>query len=476
MEVSETVLDTSQAKVEEPSHRLYRIATLQERFASFCVDLIINLYLIGGWGFLFSYLLKEPPFHFEGNYRTLFITSSLALYFLYHLFFEGAFTATPGKFLGGLIVHKKGGGLPSLLGIFLRNLFRFVDYPLFFLTGVGMMEFSKKCRRLGDVVGRTVVLRKFPSQENLRMDEITSGGATVRTIAFLIDLIFLIAFYYGYLLLIPINHPFLSVVLLNLTPLILLLYLSLAEGLFHSTVGKTIFGLKVIHEDGSRPSFAMVVVRNLFRITDTNPVGYLCALLSSRKQRPGDIASGTRIIRAKRTLRSWLVLPYMILLSVAIGTLDFLQPHNFLKEDLRLEFGNYLIEPIPKPLQRYFYDSVHIEELHFGFDEVRPNQEGRFGRGAMIFVQIRASGFFIQSDRIWVQADLKVRDPKRHIVLDRPNVINSSLQLRGKNYANLVSRFALHAESLPGRYELEITIRDRFAKTKATRSAQFEVY
>ncbi|MBI2981420.1 MAG: RDD family protein, partial [Deltaproteobacteria bacterium] len=460
----------------EPSHRLYRIATLQERFASFCVDLIINLYLIGGWGLLFSHLIREPAFHFEGHYRALFITSSLAVYFLYYLFWEGAFTATPGKFLGGLIVHKKGGGLPSLLGIFLRNLFRIVDYPLFPLTGVGMMEFTRRCRRLGDIVGRTVVLRKFPSQEGLRMDEIVSGNATIRTIAFLIDAIFITLFCYSLLLVIPVKDPAVSTLLLNLTPLALLLYLALAEAIFSSTIGKVLFGLRVIHEDGSRPSFAMIVVRNIFRITDLNPIGYLCALLSSRKQRPGDIAAGTRVIRAKRTPRSWLVIPYMILLPTAAGFLGFLQPHNFLREERRIEFGNYYIEPIPIEIQRYFFDSVHIEQLRLGNDESRPNTRNRFDRGKIIFIQMQVSGFFIQDDKIWAQADLKVRDPRRHIVLDRANLINTSLELHGKKQAPLIARFALNPEAIPGTYEVEIIVRDRFAKTKDRKTKKFAVY
>ncbi|MBI4374021.1 MAG: RDD family protein [Deltaproteobacteria bacterium] len=476
MEVSETVLNTANESSPEPSHRLYRIATLQERFASFCVDLIINLYLIGGWGLFLSHLIRKPAFHFEGNYRTFFITSSLAIYFLYHLFFEGAFTATPGKFLGGLIVHKKGGGLPSLLGVFLRNFFRIIDYPLFFLTGVGMMEFTRRCRRLGDIVGRTVVLRKFPSREGFRTDEMVSGSATVRTIAFLIDTIFIALLYYGYLLVIPVKDPMVSALLLNLTPLVLLLYLTLAEAIFSATIGKVIFGFRVIHEDGSRPSFAMIIVRNLFRITDLNPIGYLSALLSSRKQRPGDIAAGTRVIRAKRRPGSWLVIPYMLLLPATVGFLGFLQPHNLLREERRIEFGKYYMEPVPLEIRRYFFDSIHIEQLRLGNDESRPSRTNRFDRGKIIFIQMQVSGFFVQEEKIWVQTDLKVRDPRRHIVLDRANLINTSVKLYGKKSVPLVARFALNPEAMPGSYEVEITVRDRFAKTKASRSARFEVY
>jgi uncharacterized RDD family membrane protein YckC len=70
------------------------------------------------------------------------------------------------------------------------------------------------------------------------------------------------------------------------------------------TLGKRMFGLRVITADGSPASFTAVLIRNLLRVVDFLPafygLGLLAVVLSSRSQRLGDLAAGTFVVRAPR--------------------------------------------------------------------------------------------------------------------------------------------------------------------------------
>ncbi len=339
------------------------------------------------------------------------------------------------------------------------------------------MESTRKCRRLGDLLGGTVVLKQLPYRESLPAhEEIRYGGATARTFAFCIDLIFISVFAMGLLLLNPVSEKIVSRLLLNLSPLLVLLYLTVAEFSFGTTVGKILFGLKVTEEGGTPPSFAAILVRNLLRPLDLNPLGYLVAFLSSRKQRLGDLFSGTAVIRTPRSLRGWMVIPFMLIFAGGTGALGWINPDNFVKKGHWIRVGDYLIQPIPRVIDRYRSDSLRIERFQFAFNEVDLNRRGRFSRGDVIFLLFRVDRFLVRNGRAWVQADLKVKDPSGSIVLNRANVVNASIRTGLKRYADLATRFALHPQATPGRYTVTLTLRDRFAKTTVFKNYSFEVY
>ncbi|MDE3102944.1 MAG: RDD family protein [Chloroflexota bacterium] len=90
-----------------------------------------------------------------------------------------------------------------------------------------------------------------------------------------------------------------------LTLLVAWAYFILLEWLWNGrTVGKRLFGLRVIAADGSPASFVAVLVRNLVRAVDFLPalygVGLLAIVVSGRAQRLGDLAAGTFVVRAPR--------------------------------------------------------------------------------------------------------------------------------------------------------------------------------
>ena len=90
-----------------------------------------------------------------------------------------------------------------------------------------------------------------------------------------------------------------------LTFLVAWSYFVLLEWLWQGqTVGKRMFGLRVIRDDGAPAGFIAVLIRNLLRVVDFLPVfyglGLVIVIASARSQRLGDIAAGTYVVRAPR--------------------------------------------------------------------------------------------------------------------------------------------------------------------------------
>jgi len=83
---------------------------------------------------------------------------------------------------------------------------------------------------------------------------------------------------------------------------IMFAYCFVLEGLAGATLGKYLFGLRVVNMNGGRPGLAKAVVRNALRLIDGLPafciVGVILIWRSPEKARFGDRISGTRVVRA----------------------------------------------------------------------------------------------------------------------------------------------------------------------------------
>src|SRR4029079_2839750 len=70
------------------------------------------------------------------------------------------------------------------------------------------------------------------------------------------------------------------------------------------TIGKRMFGLRVIADDGAPAGFIAILVRNLIRVVDFLPgfygFGLLAIVVSPRSQRLGDLAAGPFGVRSTR--------------------------------------------------------------------------------------------------------------------------------------------------------------------------------
>lgn len=85
--------------------------------------------------------------------------------------------------------------------------------------------------------------------------------------------------------------------------LLALVVFGIQEALFGATWGKLLTGLRVVDAGGGRPTLTAVFVRNAVRLIDYWPgfyaIGIVAALLSPRRQRLGDRAARTLVVRAE---------------------------------------------------------------------------------------------------------------------------------------------------------------------------------
>jgi uncharacterized RDD family membrane protein YckC len=76
-------------------------------------------------------------------------------------------------------------------------------------------------------------------------------------------------------------------------------YVIVAEAAFGQTLGKWLFGLRIVNLDGTRPSLSAIIARNLLRLIDLVLMWMPLAIMlfSPLRQRAGDIAAGTLVAR-----------------------------------------------------------------------------------------------------------------------------------------------------------------------------------
>ncbi len=137
------------------------------------------------------------------------------------------------------------------------------------------------------------------------------GSLGARTLAQLVDLIFLVlafwmsgtaygAFFGG---LKPSGfelNGLPALVVMGATGLIFLIYLVAFEGLLGATPGKFIAGLRVKTTEGGACTVGKALVRNILRVVDGFAlylVGLITALVTKKKQRVGDLAAHTVVVK-----------------------------------------------------------------------------------------------------------------------------------------------------------------------------------
>jgi hypothetical protein len=85
-----------------------------------------------------------------------------------------------------------------------------------------------------------------------------------------------------------------------------LVLLVILQGLTGATVGKALFGLRTVGEDGQRPGIGKALVRTLLWIVDAAPwclplVGFITGLTTTGHRRVGDMAARTFVVRSSDT-------------------------------------------------------------------------------------------------------------------------------------------------------------------------------
>lgn len=317
-----------------------RFATLSDRFAATIVDFIILTYSLWIWsvvlGLLFNEKFAVVP-QFKGYQVSAYWSTTTLLLFLYYLILEGVAGATFGKLFVGLRVVNKRGATPSLLSIFVRNILRFTDILLFPLLLTPFIEGTEKKQRFGDLIAGTVVIQKRTSTCEAQADLAVNPATTTRRLfCFLIDSLFFGLLMSGYILMIPASDYWLALVLVNLSPLLILLYFMVLNALFGGTPGKLILGLKVCEQTGQKIRFSGNFIRTILIPLDITPVSYLCAVLSPKRQRVGDIAGGSMVVKSPYRWYFPLVFLVCLVTSVSLGYWGWKNPKSFLLNDYNL--------------------------------------------------------------------------------------------------------------------------------------------
>ncbi len=447
----------------------YRIANLRERFAAWVTDHVILLYLIFAGYIAYRHLdPKNVPVvltHLKQN-RFLAATGLTAGYFLYFFCLEGVLTATFGKLLAGTSLRKIRGGTPSIFSVLIRNLFRVIDYPLFWLTGAGFAEATHHHQRLGDLLAGTFLSKKL--HPILPDASAPPGGTLRRAIALLFDIVLMAVFTYGLLLAIPVQKPLVALALLNLIPALTLLYMVCSEAWFHTTFGKCLLGLKVLTEEGTSPSFATILLRYLFLPLDLNPLSYLLVLLSRQKQRLGDLCSGTIVVVSRKGWRGWFAIPFMLSLAGAAGFAGSVNPQNFLKNDLKIMLGSHELPVIPPLVMRYIQPQLRIESIDLK-DSFKPGERVNLG--------LKISGFQMKGSRPMVQGDLLIQGPDGEVILTAPGLLNgNTTTITWLKSLTIATQFDLNPQAISGKYQVEVTLHDKLShqQTKTVRSFQVQ--
>jgi len=79
--------------------------------------------------------------------------------------------------------------------------------------------------------------------------------------------------------------------------IVVILYFIIFEGMTNRTIGKMIFGLKVVDDELCKPSFKSILLRNFFRITDQFLLfGSVFLLFGESRKRLGDKLAKTKVV------------------------------------------------------------------------------------------------------------------------------------------------------------------------------------
>jgi len=84
-----------------------------------------------------------------------------------------------------------------------------------------------------------------------------------------------------------------------------ILYLPVCEAFWGRTLGKLLSGLVIIDRDGRRPGIGKALLRMLLRLIEANPLlmggipAGIAVLASQHRQRLGDMAAQTYVVRSK---------------------------------------------------------------------------------------------------------------------------------------------------------------------------------
>ena len=110
---------------------------------------------------MISVALVVPAFFLGDAVVLLVMMGIFAITIVYVFLLEGLYGYTPGKHAMGLVVVKADGSQCTVGASVLRNLLLIVDQlPFAYLIGLGLIVFTDRKQRVGDLVADTVVVSR----------------------------------------------------------------------------------------------------------------------------------------------------------------------------------------------------------------------------------------------------------------------------------------------------------------------------
>lgn len=443
---------------------------LKERCAAAFLD---TLLVLSGYGFCgmcyraIAFGSAAGPFPLLGWHGLIFHGLYFFLVIVILLVLEGLFSTTPGKFLCGLSIRNVRGEAPSFRAILLRNALLPIDLVLApFFISLAITELTTHHQRLGDLAARTVVIAQRRREKAQDVSYHLIASASGRLFAFLIDGGIVAAFVFGFALFLTPEERAGSQLLVLFSPLALFLFMTLPEALTTTTFGKWIFGYGILHEDGTRVSFASSTIRTLFRIIDTNPFGMIALFISRRRQRPGDVAAGTLVVRTKRMWKRALVLLLFPVVSALLVVAGSENRSNFLSHRFELNFlPSWSGSPLGLVRRGIRPQDTKLHVLDFTFMVGNaPRTPPVFSPGETISLTFDVHGSGRYEERAWLQEDLIVRYPDDRVALKLENIVEFQEQVEFEGPIELANSMRLPSDAPEGRYTLVITLRDKITE------------
>ncbi len=168
---------------------------------------------------------------------------------------------------------------------------------LFFLAPLALMFISYKLERPG-IDKDTLVTNNFTS--NVPFPSFQYQGFLVRGLANIIDQILVLFPFFAIISLTKIGSIN-SETNIAIGAILFFIYLIITESIWGQSLGKKLFRIKVVMEDGKKSTIIAAILRNLFRIVDVIFGGYLLALivmtLTQKRQRVGDLIAKTVVVK-----------------------------------------------------------------------------------------------------------------------------------------------------------------------------------
>lgn len=456
------------------------VASLKERFAALFIDSAFLYVIYFVLLLVYRYIVFDNPMGpipAGGLNGIVFHGIFLLLALIWFAIPEMVFCASVGKLFCRLRIQAVDKEYPSFFSVLIRNIMKPVDIILFpILVTAGLMEWSGLHRRLGDIIAKTIVVKNLgtpPRLYDLSLDMI--ARATARATAFIIDLALLALFGTGVALLLNPDAPVVSMIILLLSPLLLVAFFTLPEWLTKTSPGKWIWGFYVCMENGSAIDLPSALTRTIWRAIDTNFIGFLTCLFSVRRQRPGDTAAGTVVIKAGRKWQGFAGFICVLLISIATLYAGFGNRESFLSSDFRINFLPS-VDFAGRGAAHAGIASLAIRNFNFAADDPETvRRPPRFEAGETVFMIFEVDGYKKDRKNVWLQEDLVIRYPdnKVGLKLDSINEFHQASDDGGP--IRFENNIVIPENATTGRYGVSITIRDKIARQELTEQRFFYI-